>query len=75
MTIKSTITKRIVRGKRWLKQFKKKKHQKRQNWREREREKEREFTFFVVKNLEGIREKGGNEVKEIYMKINLEEEE
>ena len=41
---------------------------------ERERE-ERELTFFVVKNLEGIWERGGNEVKEIYRKIKLEEEE
>ena len=42
---------------------------------ERERERERELTFFVVNNLEGIGERGGNEVKEIYKKIKLEEEE
>ena len=42
--------------------------------RERERE-ERELTFFVMNNLEGIWERGGNEVKEIYRKIKLEEEE
>ena len=52
----------------------KKKHQKRQNWRERERERERELTFFAMNNLEGIGERGGNEVKEIYKKIQLEEE-
>ena len=57
-------------GKKWLE---KKKHQKRQNWRERERE--RELTFFAMNNLEGIGERGGNEVKEIYKKIKLEEEE
>ena len=38
----------------------KKKPQKRQNWRERERE----LTFFVMNNLEGIWERGENEVKE-----------
>ena len=53
----------------------KKKPQKRQNWRERERERERELTFFAMNNLEGIGERGGNEVKEIYKKIKLEEEE
>ena len=40
-----------------------------------EGERERELTFFVVNNLEGIGERGGNEVKEIYKKIKLEEEE
>ena len=36
-----------------------------QNWRERERE--RELTYFVVDNLEGIKERGGNEiVKNLY---------
>ena len=49
--------------------IKKKKH----HWRERERE--RELTFFVVNNFERIGERGGNEVKEIYKKIKLEEEE
>ena len=58
----------------------KKKNQKRENWGEREREREREreereLTFFVMNNLEGIWERGGNEVKEIYRKIKLEEEE
>ena len=67
VTIKSTITKRTISGKKMIK----KNHQKRQNWRERERE----LTFFVVNNLEGIGERGGNEVKEIYKKIKLEEEE
>ena len=42
---------------------------------ERERERERELTFFAMNNLEGIGERGGNEVKEIYKKIKLEEEE
>ena len=73
VTIKSTITKGTIRGKKMcLKQLKK--NQKRENWRERERE-ERELTFFVMNNLEGIWERGGNEVKEIYKKIKLEEEE
>ena len=40
-----------------------------------ERERERVLTFFVVNNLERIGERGGNEVKEIYRKIKLEEEE
>ena len=62
MTIKSTITKRTIGGKKFLKQLKKKKHQKRQDWRERERE----LTFFAMNNLEGIGGRGGNEVKEIY---------
>ena len=66
MTIKSTITKRTIGGKNFLKQLKKKKHQKRQDWRERERERERELTSFAMNNLEGIGERGGNEVKEIY---------
>ena len=39
------------------------------------RERERELTFFAMNNLEGIGERGGNEVKEIYKKIKLEEEE
>ena len=43
--------------------------------RERERETERELTFFSKNNLEGIGERGGNEVKQIYKKIKLEEEE
>ena len=43
--------------------------------RERERERERELTFFAMNNLEGIGEKVRNEVKEIYKKIKLEEEE
>ena len=64
MTIKSTITKRTIGGKKFLKQLKKKKHQKRQDWREKERE--RELTIFAMNKLEGIGERGGNEVKEIY---------
>ena len=40
-----------------------------------ERDRERELTFFAMNNLEGIGERGGNEVKEIYKKIKLEEEE
>ena len=39
-----------------------------------ERKRERELTFFAMNNLEGIGEKVGNEVKEIYKKIKLEEE-
>ena len=39
------------------------------------RERERELTFFAMNNLEGIGERGGNEVKEIYKKIKLEEKE
>ena len=77
VTIKSTITKGTIMGEKMcLKQLKK--NQKRENWREREREREREereLTFFVMNNLEGIWERGGNEVKEIYRKIKLEEEE
>ena len=48
-------------------------HQNRKIERERERERERVLTFFVVNNLERIGERGGNEVKEIYKKIKLEE--
>ena len=49
-------------------------HQKRQIQRERERERERErIELFTVNNLERIGERGGNEVKEIYEKIKLEE--
>ena len=53
-------------------------HQKRQIWREREREREREWEresidLFAVNNLERIGERGGNEAKEIYEKIKLEE--
>ena len=62
MTIKSTITKRTIGGKKFLKQLKKKASKER----ERERERERELTFFAMNNLEGIGERGGNEVKEIY---------
>ena len=40
-----------------------------------ERERERGLTFFAMNNLEGIGERGGNGVKEIYKKIELEEEE
>ena len=47
-------------------------HQKRQIQRERERER---IELFTVNNLERIGERGGNEVKEIYRKIKLEEEE
>ena len=56
-----------------LKQLKKKSKERKLE-RERERE-ERELTFFVMNNLEGIWERGGKEVKEIYRKIKLEEEE
>ena len=56
----------------------KKMHQKRQIWRERERERERvrereSIDLFAVNNLERIGERGGNEAKEIYEKIKLEE--
>ena len=73
MSVKSTLTKRTIRGEKVVEKKKQQQqqHQKRQNWRERERE----LTFFVVNNLEGIGERGGNEVKEIYKKIKLEEEE
>ena len=47
---------------------KKKMHQKKQIWRERE-----SIDLFVVNNLERIGKRGGNEVKEIYKKIKLEE--
>ena len=43
-------------------------HQQRQIWRERE-----SVDLFTVDNLERIGEKGGNEVKEIFKKIKLEE--
>ena len=43
-------------------------HQKRQIWREKE-----SIDLFAVNNLEGIGERGGNEVKEFYKKIKLEE--
>ena len=60
VTIKSTITKiTISRKKKWLKQLKKKSHQKQnQNWRKRE-----SIDLFVVDNLEGIGEGDGNEVR------------
>ena len=51
----------------------KKMHQKRQIWREREREREH-IDLFTVNNLKRIGERGGNEVKEIYEKIKLEEQ-
>ena len=105
VTIKSTITKRIISGKKKKKevetikkihqqrnkigererefdlfeinnnkknhQRKKKKEvesikkiqQKRHKFGERKREREREFDLFAMKNLEGIRERCGNEVK------------
>ena len=68
MTIKSTITKRTIGGKKFLKQLKKKasKETRLEREREREWERERELTFFAMNNLEGIGERGGNEVKEIY---------
>ena len=74
VTIKSTITKGTIRGKKMCLKQLKKKSKERKLERERERE-ERELTFFVMNNLEGIWERGGNEVKEIYRKIKLEEEE
>ena len=43
-------------------------HQKRQLWGERE-----SIDLFAVNNLERIGERGGNEVKEIYKKIKLEQ--
>ena len=60
VTIKSTITKiTISRKKKWLKQLKKKSHQKQnQNWRKRE-----SIDLFVVDKLEGIGEGDGNEVR------------
>ena len=76
MTVKSTLTKRTIRGEKVVEKKNQQQHQKRQNWRVRERERERErIDLFVVNNLEGIGERGGNEVKEIYKKIKLEEEE
>ena len=67
VTIKSTITKRTISKEKsgWNK---KKMHQKKQIWRERE-----SIDLFVVNNLERIGKRGGNEVKEIYKKIKLEE--
>ena len=60
VTIKSTITKGTIKGeKKCSKQLKK--NQKRENWRERVR-RER-IDLFVVNNLEGIWERGGNEVR------------
>ena len=56
MTIKSIITKRTISGKKLVEIIKK------STKRERERERER-LTFFVVDNLEGIVERGGNEVR------------
>ena len=70
MTIKSTITKRTTREGKWLK-----KKASKETKLERERERERGLTFFAMNNLEGIGERGGNGVKEIYKKIKLEEEE
>ena len=61
-TIKSTITKITINGK-------KKIHKKRNKIGEREREREREgIDLFTMNNLEGIweRERGGNEVKRNY---------
>ena len=66
MTIKSTITKRTIGGKKFLKQLKKKASKETILERERERERERDLPFFAMNNLEGIGERGGNEVKEIY---------
>ena len=71
VTIKSTIIKRTISGKK-LVEIIKKSTKERQNVcvcvcvcvRERERERERErLTFFVVDNLEEIVERGGNEVR------------
>ena len=76
MTVKSTLTKRTIRGEKVVEK-KKKKNNNNNIKRDKigEGERERELTFFVVNNLEGIGERGGNEVKEIYKKIKLEEEE
>ena len=65
VTIKSTITKgTIMEGKSgWNNKKLKKKRSKETKL---ERERERELTFFAMNNLEGIGERGGNEVKEIY---------
>ena len=60
MTVKSTITKRTKVEKKLLKQLKNPLKEK-QNWRGRERESIDFFFFFLVNNLEGIGESGGNE--------------
>ena len=66
VTIKSIITKlsAISWGNKWLKQYKNPPKEK-QIWGEKERERERErvLTFFAINNLEGIGERGENEVK------------
>ena len=70
MTIKST---RTISGEKKVVETIKKNASKETNL-ERERERER-IDLFVVNNLEGIgeRERGGNEVKEFFNKIKLEE--
>ena len=64
MIIKSTITKRTIsRIKKVVETIKKKNPPKeKQNWRERERERE-SIDLFVMDNLDGIGERGGNEVR------------
>ena len=72
--IKSTITKRTIAGKKVVETIIIKKCIKIEKLREREREREREsIDLFAVNNLERIGERGGNEAKEIYEKIKLEE--
>ena len=60
MTIKSTITKRTISRKRKVVGtiIKKNPPKEKQNWRKRE-----SIDLFVVDNLEGIGERGGNEVR------------
>ena len=58
MTIKSTITKRTISSRKKVVETIKKIHQKRNKIGERE-----SIDLFVLKNLGGIRERGGNEVR------------
>ena len=58
VTIKSTITKRTISGKK-ISGWNNKKSTKRET---KLRERERVLTSFVVDNLEGIAESGGNEI-------------
>ena len=69
VTIKSTITKRTISGEKSGWNNNKKNASKETNL-ERERE---SIDLFIVNNLERIGKRGGNEVKEIYKKIKLEE--
>ena len=58
--IKSTITKRTIcrRKKKWLKQLKKTTKTEKKKWRKRE-----SIDLFVLYNLQGVRERGRNEVR------------